>query len=119
LTYPTDVILDQNKKYLIICDNGNKKVVRCSLENQQNKQILIESILCSRLMMNENGDLFVSDDEKHAVIRCRRGKKEETITAGRNGREKQLNQLNWPSFIFIDRQKTVYVSDWGNDRVMK
>ncbi len=69
LSFPTDVIVDQNNKSLIICDQWNGRVVRWSLENQQDKQIIIENIGCYGLMMNENGDLFVSDSEKHEVKR--------------------------------------------------
>ena len=119
LNEPSDVIVDQNNKSLIICDHGNRRVVRWSLENQQDKQIIIENIKCAGLMMNENGDLFVSDYEKHEVKRWRKGEKEGTIVAGGNGRGDQLNQLNEPTYIFIDREETVYVSDKENHRVMK
>ena len=122
LNQPTDVILDEKKKSLIIFDQGNKRVVRWSLQNSNgDKEILIENIECYGLMMNENGDLFVSDYENHAVKRWKRGEKggKGRIVAGGNGQGNKLNQLNGPSYIFIDREETVYVSDWGNNRVMK
>ena len=120
LNCPTDVIVDYNNKSLIICDYGNKRVVQCSLENQQDKQVLISDILCWGLILNENGDLFVSDCWKHEVRRWRKGsEKEGTIVAGGNGEGNKLNQLNHPTFIFVDRHESIYVSDWGNQRVMK
>jgi len=124
LNSPTDVIVDENNSSLIICDYGNRRVVRWSLENPNDeKEILIENIQCDGLMMNENGDLFVCDHENHAVKRWRKdeiGKGEKgIIVAGGNGFGNKLNQLNSPTFIFIDREETVYVSDWRNHRVMK
>ena len=124
LFWPTDVILDEKKKSLIICDCGNERVVRWSLENPNgDKEILIENIRCRGLMMNENGDLFVSDRENNAVKRWRKdeiGKGGEgTIVAGGNNRGNKLNQLNEPTYIFIDREETIYVSDEWNNRVMK
>ena len=121
LNCPNDVISDQNSKSLIFCDFSNRRIVRWSLENQQDRQILVDNIDCSRLMMNENGDLFVSDSENHAVKRWRKGdrRKEGTIVAGGNGQGNQLNQLNCPTYIFIDREKTVYISDWGNNRIRR
>ena len=113
------MIVDQNNKSLIICDCGNSRVVRWSLENPKDKQIIIENIRCRGLMMNENGDLFVSDSGKDEVKRWRKGEKEGTIVAGGNGRGNQFNQLNEPTYIFIDREETVYVSDKENHRVMK
>ena len=34
-------------------------------------------------------------------------------------KENQLNQLNSPTFIFVDEDQSVYVSDRDNHRVMK
>ena len=124
LNRPADVILDKKNKSLIICDSENRRVVRWPLENRNDdKEILIENIKCWGLMMNENGDLFVSDLENDAVKRWRKGEigqgNEGTIVAGGNGRGNKLNQLKKPTYIFIDREETVYVSDNWNNRVMK
>jgi len=115
------VIIDKNNKSLIICDKGNRRIIRWSLENQQEKQIIIDNILCFGLWMNEYGDLFVSDVEKHEVKRWRKGENEGegTVVAGGHGKGENLNQFNWPSFLFIDREETVYISDRSNNRVMK
>ena len=124
LNQPTDVILDEKKKSLIICDRQNRRVIRWSLENPNgDKEILIENIWCYGLTMNENGDLFVSDWRNDAVKRWRKSEigkgKKGTIVAGENGSGNKLNQLYIPSYIFIDREETVYVSDSHNHRVMK
>ena len=123
LSSPTDVIVDEKNRSLIVCDSGNKRVVRWSLENLEDKQILIEDIVCARLVMNANGDLFVSEYEKHEVKRWRKdeiGKGGEgTIVAGGNGCGNQLNQLDHPASLFIDRQDTIYISDYENHRVVK
>ena len=124
LNYPRDVILDEKKKSLIISDSENRRVVRWALQNRNDdKEILIENISCYGLMMNENGDLFVSDVNEHAVKRWRKGeigrKREGIIVAGGNGRGNKLNQLNNPTHIFVDREETIYVSDKENHRVMK
>ena len=107
----------------MICDHENRRVIRWSLENPNEKQIIIKNMKCSRLLMNDNGDLFVSDYENHAVKRWRKDEiekeEEETIVAGGNGQGDKLNQLNGPGFSFIDQEETVYVSDRNNHRVMK
>jgi len=119
LNYPSSVILDRNKKSLIICDGGNRRVVRWSLENQNDRQILIEYISCFGLMMNNKGDLFVSDCGRGEVKRWKKDEKQGTIVAGGNGEGDKLNQLNAPGFIFVDREDSIYVSDRANHRVMK
>ncbi|CAF4258647.1 unnamed protein product, partial [Rotaria sordida] len=45
--------------------------------------------------------------------------KNETIVAGGNGQGGGFNQLNWPSYLFVDQQQSVYVSDRDNNRVIK
>ncbi|CAF3946626.1 unnamed protein product [Rotaria sordida] len=42
-----------------------------------------------------------------------------TVVAGGNGRSDRLNQLNCPSYIFVDQYYSVYISDEKNYRVMK
>jgi hypothetical protein len=39
--------------------------------------------------------------------------------AGGNGEGNNLNQFNHPSYIFVDEDHSVYVSDLMNHRVMK
>ncbi|CAF1432164.1 unnamed protein product, partial [Rotaria magnacalcarata] len=47
------------------------------------------------------------------------GEKNDTHVAGGNGEGDGLNQLNEPHYLFVDRDRSVYVSDWSNHRVMK
>ncbi|CAF4597946.1 unnamed protein product, partial [Rotaria socialis] len=47
------------------------------------------------------------------------GEKNGTLVAGGNGEGNGLNQLNFPAYLFVDRQQNVYVSDNNNHRVMK
>ncbi len=42
-----------------------------------------------------------------------------TIVAGGNGPGHNLNQLYYPSYIFVDEDHSVNVSDSYNHRVMK
>ncbi|CAF4625739.1 unnamed protein product, partial [Rotaria socialis] len=47
------------------------------------------------------------------------GEKNGTLVAGGNGEGDGLNQLNFPTYLFVDRDHSVYVSDNENHRVMK
>ncbi|CAF1949320.1 unnamed protein product [Rotaria magnacalcarata] len=69
--------------------------------------------------MDEQRYLYVSDWKKHEVRRYQLGEKNGTLVAGGNGRGNGLNQLNYPTYLFVDRQQNVYVSDNENHRVMK
>ncbi|CAF0839834.1 unnamed protein product [Adineta steineri] len=115
---PTDVILDKKKTYLIICDRGNRRVIKWSVQNSQDQQILIHNILCLGLSMNNNEDLYISDPDKHQVIRWRQGDIDNLVVAGGN-KGSQFNQLDMPRYIFVDEYDSVYVADSFNNRVMK
>ncbi|CAF1328378.1 unnamed protein product [Rotaria sordida] len=120
LCRPTDVLIDKETDSLIICDRGNRRVVRWSRRSGTTQgEILIDNISCWGLAMDNQRYLYVSDTDKDEVIRSQIADKNETIVAGGNGKGAGLNQLNGPSYIFVDQQQTVYVSDYDNHRVMK
>ncbi|CAF1385372.1 unnamed protein product [Adineta steineri] len=96
LNNPTDVIIDQQNHSIIIADRGNRRVIQWL---NQKQQILIDNIDCFGLAMDKNGFLYVSN--------CG------------NGEGDELSQLNYPTFIFVDEDQSVYVSDTFNHRVMK
>ncbi len=116
LNYPTDIIIDKRNNSLIIADRYNRRVMRCSSENQQ---VLISDIDCHGLRMDKDGFIYVSDCVKNEVRRWKQGEKEGIKVAGGNGKGNRLNQLSFPTFIFVDDDSSVYVSDCENHRVMK
>ncbi|CAF1688342.1 unnamed protein product, partial [Adineta ricciae] len=119
LNYPTDVIVDEQNNSIIIADYGNRRVMRWFLNTNQS-EVLIHNFDCSRLTMDKFGFVYVSDGGKDEVRRWKMGEKGEgTLVAGGNGRGDQLNQFNYPTFLFVDDEQSLYVSDWENDRVMK
>ncbi|CAM4976654.1 unnamed protein product [Rotaria socialis] len=120
LDHPTDVLIDEETDSLIICDRGNKRVVRwsrCSGTTQG--EILIDNIDCFGIAMDEQRYLYVSDVGNREVRRYQLGEKNGTLVAGGNGKGPKHNQLNDPYYLFVDRQQNVYVSDNRNHRVMK
>jgi sugar lactone lactonase YvrE len=120
LNYPTDVIIDKENNSLIISDWGNRRIMRWSCENNTiNGEIIIEDIDCYGLAMDKNGSIYVSDCEKNEVRRWKRKDKKGTIAAGGNGKGNHLDQLNWPTSIFVDEDYSLYISDRYNNRVMK
>ncbi|CAF3458588.1 unnamed protein product, partial [Rotaria socialis] len=117
---PTDVLIDKKTDSLIICDLGNRRVVRWSRRSGTTQgEILIDNIACWGLAIDEQRNLYVSDVVKHEVRRYQLGEKNGTLVAGGNGEGANLNQLHQPGYLFVDRQQNVYVSDINNHRVMK
>ncbi|CAF0989337.1 unnamed protein product [Rotaria sordida] len=122
LNCPIDVLIDKETDSLIICDrDNNRRVVRWSRRNDTAQgEILIDNIDCYGLVMDDQKYLYVSQtEEKDEVRRYQIGDKNGTLVAGGNGQGVSLNQLNFPSYIFVDQEQTVYVSDTDNHRVIK
>lgn len=120
LKWPSDVLVDKATNSLIVCDYGNRRVIRLSLQTGTDQvEILIENIACRGLAMNDHNCLYVSDFKNNEVIRFQMGDKRQTVVAGGHDKGDRLNQLNGPTYLFIDKQENLYISDKGNHRVVK
>ncbi|CAF4207962.1 unnamed protein product, partial [Rotaria sordida] len=119
LSSPRDVIVDKERDSIIISDNWNRRVVRWPRRNGTSGETIISNINCVGLTMDENGSLYVVDNEKHELRRYRRGESQGIVIAGGNGSENHLNQLSSSHYIFVHRDHSVYVSEKDNHRVMK
>ncbi|CAF2818283.1 unnamed protein product [Rotaria sp. Silwood2] len=119
LNGPANVIIDKENDSVIICDQGNRRVVRWPRRNGKSGETIISEIDCWGLTIDSNGYLYVSDYKKHEVRRWCTGDTCGTVIAGGNGKGNRLDQLNCPAQIFVDQDYSLYVSDIGNHRLMK
>jgi sugar lactone lactonase YvrE len=119
LNMPTDIIVDNKNACLIICDYGNRRVVQWPCRNGTSGQTIISDVDCYGLGMDNEGHLYISDCKKHEVRRWRIEGSAEEVVAGGNGQGTYLDQLDYPTYIFIDKDHSIYVSDLFNCRVMK
>ncbi|CAF3471875.1 unnamed protein product [Rotaria socialis] len=119
LIYPKDVIIDRENDSFIISDYGNKRIMKWPRQNSGNGQIIISNINCYGLAIDKYGFIYVSDCEKHEIRKWKIGDQNGKLVAGGNGKGENLNQLNHPSFIFVDNDCSLYISDCANHRVVK
>ncbi|CAF4450225.1 unnamed protein product, partial [Adineta steineri] len=114
---PRNVIIDSDN--LIICDWGNRRVARWPRRDGTEGEIIISDIECfGGLAMDDSKNLYVADFQKNEVKRWKQGEVQGTVVAGGHGDGNGLNQLNGPTYIFVDRNHSVYISDKDNHRVM-
>ncbi|CAF0981264.1 unnamed protein product [Adineta steineri] len=119
LDSPINIIFDKKNNSLIISDWGNRRVIRYFDQNQTNQQIIISNIKCRGMTIDKNASIYVSDSQNHAVRRWKQGDEKGELVAGGNGQGNDLNQLDYPTYIFIDEYDSLYISDHTNYRVMK
>ena len=120
LYYPTDVLIDKETNSLFIADRRNRRVLRWSRRQGTTQgEVIVDNIVCEGLAIDHQRYLYVCDTEKDEVRRYTIGNKNGIVVAGGNGPGSQLNQLNYPTYLFVDEEQAVYVSDNNNHRVMK
>ena len=120
LYWPTDVLIDKETNSLFIADRGNRRVLRWSRRQETTQgEVIVDNVVCEGLAIDHQRYLYVSDIENHEVRQYTVGDKNGIVVAGGNGQGNQLNQLNWPTYLFIGEEQAVYVSDTYNHRVMK
>ena len=110
LYYPTDVLIDKETNSLFIADLGNRRVLRWSRRQETTQgEVMVDNIDCRGLAIDHQRYLYVSDFGKDQVRRYTIGDKNGIVVAGGNGRGNQLNQLNWPTYLFVDEEQAVHV----------
>ena len=110
LNYPSDVLIDKETNSLFIADLGNERVLRWSrCQETTQGEIIVNNIYCTGLAMDHQRYIYVSDPGKHYVRRFIIGDKNGIVVAGGNGEGNQLNQLNFPTYLFADEEQAVYV----------
>ncbi|CAF3851365.1 unnamed protein product [Rotaria magnacalcarata] len=86
---------------------------------RQTHHLFVDNIICCGLVIHDQRCVYVADIKKHEVREYRLGDNNEAIEASGNGQGDGLNQLGFPTNLFVDRQKNIYVSDNSNHRIMK
>ena len=120
LNNPRGLVIDKETNSLIICDTGNRRVVKWSRRSGTTEgELVIDNIVCCGLAMDDQRYLYIVDTNKQGVRRYQIGDKNGTVVAGGNGDGDDINQLSEPTCIFVDQYYSIYVSDRGNNRVMK
>ncbi|CAF1225384.1 unnamed protein product [Adineta ricciae] len=116
---PRDVINEKQYNSFIICDRDNRRVMRWFFHNKEYQQMLMSDIDCWGLAMDKSGYIYVSDWKKNEVKRWHQEEPAGAIVAGGNGAGDRYDQLNYPTYIFVDEDYSIYISDGENHRVMK
>ncbi|CAF3584372.1 unnamed protein product [Rotaria socialis] len=120
LGWVSDILMDSKDGSLIICDARNRRIIRWSRRAQQG-EILINNIYCTGLALDDQALLYITEHDNNRVTRWILGENitHDRLVAGGNGKGNRLDQFNEPSAIFVDQNRTVYVADQSNDRIMK
>ena len=110
LNHPSDVLIDKETNSLFIADRNNRRVLRWSRrQDTTHGEVIIDNIHCWGLAIDHQRYLYVSDIENCEVRRYTIGEKNGIVVAGGNGQDNKLNQLSYPTYLFVDEEQAVYV----------
>ncbi|CAF3903548.1 unnamed protein product [Rotaria sp. Silwood1] len=109
--FVTSVVVDKNG-IIFICDEANERVERW-VKNVDHGEIIIANISCWGLALDNEGSLYVSAFDR--VLKWPGNE----VVAGGNGQGSALNQLYAPRHLFVDQEKSIFVADYINTRVVK
>jgi gliding motility-associated-like protein len=110
--YTSRMILDTGKASIGITVAGGNKTGNAT--NQLNGP--------SGVCLDAEGNLYVADGLNNRVLKFPPGSNSFTngiVVAGGNGNGNSLNQLSYPTSVFVDGAGYLYVADENNDRVQK
>ncbi|CAF3786410.1 unnamed protein product [Adineta steineri] len=121
-------INDVEKKF----DKLSQKLKEIRQENEFNeidlnhfqlklKQITDELLTPSNISIKEDSQEFITKISVISLFEQIQTKKNqfEMTVAGGNGQGQKLNQLGYPCGVFIDNEKSIYIADGHNHRIVK
>ncbi|CAF3768292.1 unnamed protein product [Rotaria sp. Silwood1] len=121
--------VDYDDQMIYICDSWFNRVVKWKYyskigelaagDNGNGNQSDQLNHPIDLIIDKDNDSLIICDRDKRQVVRWKIGDTNRTIVAGGNGSGNHFNQLNRPSYLFVDQNHSVYISDTSNHRVMK
>ena len=109
----TGVVVDKNGT-MFMCDRDNRRVQRW-FQNDHHGQTIIDNIYCWGVTLDLEGYLYVSHYVEARVTKWPGNE----VVAGGNGRGGALNQFSGIHQLSVDGDRSLFLADWDNHRVMK
>ena len=110
LDCPNDVLIDKETNSVLIAYLENQQVLRWSRHQGTTQgEVIIDNTDCFGLAIDHRRYFYVFDIEKDEVRRYTIGGKNGIVVAGGNGQGNQLNQLSFPTYLFVDEEQAMYV----------
>jgi len=137
LNRPWRLFVDELQQYIYVVDRNNARVQQWPITDNNNSNNNGDNVMTvaggnepgsglSQLdqpvdvhVIEQSGDVYVSDRANHRVVMWKRNAKEGRVVAGGNGFGSGLDQLGCPGGLHVTANGTVYVSDEANNRIMK
>ena len=109
----TPIHIDENTRW----NQNGVTIAGCGQQGFQLNQLADPHGIC---VDEQNQCIYIADCSNHRIVRWRFGQDQGEIVAGGQGQGQQLNQLNGPKDVFLDKQTdSILITDRGNQRVVR
>ena len=121
LNYPESITNDDSGN-IYVCDYNNSRIIRFKPGSKEGEAIINDISGPRGVHVDSNKNIYVTSHHQHRVLKYTlSGDNYElnAVVAGGNGQGSNLNQLNYPSNIYLDDSDNLYVVDSQNHRIVK
>ena len=128
LNRPHGLFVDENET-VFIADRQNHRIMKWSLGATSGVQVIVSSVSGSNcqkldepihLIIDTNEYMYISDCHNHRILRLAPNSTDaKCIIACSGSSGKDATQLYYPHTLAFDSEGSLYISEWGNNRVQK
>src|SRR5204863_66277 len=128
LLMSNSILIERIKKHEILSSphiNINTKWKQYGITiaggNHQGNQLNQLSLPFGIYVDNDNNQsIYIADYNNHRIVEWKSNAKIGQLVAGGNERGNQMNQLNWPTDVTVDKKNdSLIICDWLNRRVVR
>ena len=119
LSNPYGVAVDGSGN-IYVADYSNRRIVKW-VPGAIEGIVIISGIYPWGIHVDSSGNIYVADHNQHRILKytLSDGSYTQTVVAGGNGRGGNLNQLDYPTGIYVNASGDIYIADQNNHRVVK
>jgi sugar lactone lactonase YvrE len=115
---PMDIAFDSEGD-IIIADIGKQRIQKFYQDDKLTTLYTSKDMMVSNLFVDQYDNIYFTDHNDNTVKKLTKSGTM-AIVAGTQGQGgSQLNQLDAPNGIYVDRQGALFIADGDNNRVMK
>ncbi|CAF1237963.1 unnamed protein product [Didymodactylos carnosus] len=117
LNHPSDVAIDSKQNLYVADYYGSSRITKYFASTSNPPVTIILSNYISNLFVDKFDNLYFTTEASVQMLNVSTGLVKTVAGNGEQG--SALNQLNNPEGVYVDKNLTVYVSDYFNNRVTK
>lgn len=116
---PTGVAIDKTTDSMIICNAGYKNIIRWSLKNASDQEILYSNVDCWGITTDPNGYFYFFDARENTIIQrnIKTNRQKVFLKVYVNANMSSIYAAM--SSLAVDKNNSIYITDNGHHRIVR